>query len=162
VVVRFPSGKSQIATPPANSVVLWKRAKILAEAKIIDRRMGSEVGRLNLFKCLSDKQAAAADRWGEWSGRYDRIKGLPSKTTPSPHYEVGYGRTHEGEPTLRHVDREFLVKFDKAYWAVVEAAGKPGIKVLEDVAVQDRKVENEERLSNLKNALRALVYHWRL
>jgi hypothetical protein len=81
--VRYPGGK--LKAEPANAVLKWKRAKVLAEAQVIDPRWGSTIAQLVFFKRLTDREAAAADRWAEWVGRHDRIKGFPRRTCASPH-----------------------------------------------------------------------------
>ena len=90
--VRYPGGK--LKGEPADAVAKWKRARILAEAQVIDPRWGSAIAQLVFFHRLTDREAAAADRWAEWVGRHDRIKGFPRRTAASPQYDApGYGLT---------------------------------------------------------------------
>ena len=60
---RFPCGKLKgEADPEPRAVAAFKRARVLAEAQIIDPRWGSSVAQLVFFKRLSDREAAAAER----------------------------------------------------------------------------------------------------
>jgi hypothetical protein len=63
---RYPNcGKLKIANGGANgeppdATAKWVRQRQLVEAEIIDRRWGSEIGRLNRFGYLTDAEAGAA------------------------------------------------------------------------------------------------------
>jgi|SRR5215510_1249041 len=147
---------------PPDAVARWKRARILAEAEIIDPRWGSSIAQLVFFKRLTDREAAAADRWAEWSGRADRVNGWPRRQAASPLYEAGYGPSVDGETAINQGDLEFLTRHDKARKAAIGAGTLTGVMVLDDTAVLNCAVGSTTRLERLKRTLRGLMLHWRM
>ena len=158
---RFPCGKLKgEADPEPRAVAAFKRARVLAEAQVIDPRWGSAVAQLVFFRRLSDREAAAADRWAEWVGRHDRIKGFPRRSAASPRYDVGFGPVADNVVALRQADEVFLQKFSEARKAAIAAGGIMGIMALDDVAVLNLSVGSLARLERMRAALRALLGHW--
>ena len=155
---RHPGGKLKAA--PADAVAKWKRARVLAEQQIIDPRWGSAIAQLVFFRRLSEREAAAADRWAEWVGRHDRIKGFPRRSATSPQYESGYGPVADNVVTLRAGDSAFLEKFAAARKAAIAAGGIMGVMALDDAAVLNLSVGSVARLERMKAALQALLLHW--
>jgi hypothetical protein len=156
--VRHPGG--QLKAELANAVLKWKRAKVLAEAQVIDPRWGSTIAQLVFFKRLTDREAAAADRWAEWAGRHDRIKGFPRRTSASPQYEAGYGVAADNVATLTAGDEAFLGRFAQARKAAIGAGGIIGVMALDDAATLNLSVGSIARLDRMKAALQALLLHW--
>lgn len=159
---RQPDGRHKPDNDPPDAVARWKRARALAEAKVIDPCWGSAVAQLAFFKRLSDREACAADRWAEWAGRYDRLKGYQSRSCASPQYEIGYGRGDGGAVELRAGDREFMDKFDAARKAVIATCGLMGVSILDDTAVLNQSVGSTYRLERMKAALAGLLQHWKM
>lgn len=141
---------------------MFKRARDQAEAQILDPRWSSAVGKLVWFERLTDREACAADRWAEWVGRHDRLKGFPSRSVASPQYEVGYGRSDGGPGYLRSGDQEFMEKFAAARKAAIATGGLMGVMALDDIAVINQSVGNEPRLERMKAALAGLLQHWKM
>ena len=155
---RYPGGK--LKAEPADAVAKWKRARVLAEQQIIDPRWGSAIAQLVFFRRLSEREAAAADRWAEWVGRHDRIKGFPRRSAASPQYEGGYGPVADNLVTLRAGDAAFLEKFAAARKAAIAAGGIMGVMALDDTAVLNQSVGSVARLERMQAALQALLLHW--
>lgn len=89
---RYPGGK--IKSPKGELPRShWKRIKDHAIKLGAHPDMGSEVGRLSLYGVLKDSEAAAAIWVAEAYGRYERLNGLPHRTSASPAYERSYGRS---------------------------------------------------------------------
>ena len=156
--MRYPGGK--LKGEPADAVAKWKRARILAEAQVIDPRWGSAIAQLVFFHRLTDREAAAADRWAEWVGRHDRIKGFPRRTAASPQYGAGYGPVADNVVTLRTGDTAFLEKFAATRKVAIAAGGIMGVMALDDTAVLNMSVGSVARLERMQAALRALLLHW--
>jgi hypothetical protein len=90
---RYASGKLRPET--ASPAVI---RSIIDQAKrgAADPLLRTEVGRLRLNDVLTDSQVAAATRFAKIVGAYDKAKGLPRRTTASPSYERGFGRSNGG------------------------------------------------------------------
>jgi len=157
---RKPCGRLADNPHQPRAVAAFKRARMLVEAQIIDPRWGSAVAQLVFFKRLSDREAAAADRWAEWVGRHDQVKGFPRRSCASPRYEFGFGRSADNFVELRADDADFLEKFVSARKAAIAGGGILGVMALDDVAVLNLAVGSLARLERMKAALRALVLHW--
>jgi hypothetical protein len=155
---RHPGG--QLKAEPADAVLKWKRAKVLAEAQVIDPRWGSTIAQLVFFRRLTDREAAAADRWAKWIGRHDRIKGFPRRACASPQYEAGYGATADNVVTVTAGDEAFLGRFAQARKAAIGAGGIIGVMALDDAAALNTSVGSIARLDRMKAALQALLLHW--
>lgn len=154
---RRANGRHLPDATPADAVAKWKRLRDQAEAQALDPRWGSAVGKLMWFKQLTDREAAAADRWAEWCGRHDRIKGFPPRSVASPQYQVGYGRSVDHLVGVKKSDQEFMERFDAARRVIGQAGS---IMALIDVAVLDQPPATQNQLERMQAALRALLLHW--
>jgi len=85
---RYPSGKLKPAQEQRIAPALIHRIRDHAGTMGIDRRFGSEVGRLLMLEQLTGLEAGAAWRMAEVYGRYERFHGI-TRTTRSPSYESG-------------------------------------------------------------------------
>lgn len=157
---RQPDGRRKPDKTPADAVGKWKRIRDQAGAQALDPRWASAIGQLMWFKKLTDREAAAADRWAEWVGRHDRIKGFPRRCAASPLYGEGYGPVTENAITLRSGDAAFLEKFAAARKAAIAGGGIMGVMTLDDAAVLNQSVGSEARFQRMQAALRALMQHW--
>lgn len=96
---RYPSGKLKPAQEQRIAPALIHRIRDHAGTMGIDRRFGSEVGRLLMLEQLTGLEAGAAWRLAEVYGRYERFHGI-ARTTRSPSYESGMaggvGDGHDG------------------------------------------------------------------
>ena len=157
---RWTSGARANMSEPSTAMGYWRRAKTLAMAEIIQPRWGSAVAQLMFYHKLTDREVAAADRWAEWRGRYDRIKGFERRSCASPLYETGYGRSNGHGKPMTEADALFVDKFDKARKAALADGGIMGLSVLDDTATLNQSVGNDMRLERLRGVLRALLQHW--
>lgn len=66
----------------------WQQLRMLARRQLIDPRIATELGRLNLFGEMTNAQTVAGQRIGNIYGRYEALKGLP-RSAKSPSYMVG-------------------------------------------------------------------------
>lgn len=158
--LRWTSGGRAQASEPSTAMGYWRRAKTLAMAEIIQPRWGSAIAQLMFYHRLTDREVAAADRWAEWRGRYDRLKGYERRSCASPLYETGYGRSNGHGKELSEADAKFCDQFDNARKAVLAVAGIMGLSVLDDTSVLNESVGNDMRLERLRAVLRALLVHW--
>lgn len=85
---RYPSGKLKPTQEARIAPALIHRIRDHAGTMGIDRRLGSEVGRLLMLEQLTGLEAGAAWRMAEVYGRYERFHGI-TRTTRSPSYESG-------------------------------------------------------------------------
>jgi hypothetical protein len=57
----------------------------------VDPRLATVIGRMGMFKELSEAEVDAGFRIAEVYGRYEGMKGIPRRTAASPSYERGFG-----------------------------------------------------------------------
>src|SRR5512132_4180364 len=89
---RYPSGKLKHANgdddgAPVDAVAKWVRQRKAVELEILDRRWGSQIGKLNRFGHLSDHEMAACFRWADLQRRAYTIRGIPSATVRAASYD---------------------------------------------------------------------------
>jgi hypothetical protein len=80
---RYPCGKLKHANggengEPVDALMKWVRQRKAVELEILDKRWGSQIGKLNRFGHLSDVELGACFRFAELSRRASRIRGTPS------------------------------------------------------------------------------------
>lgn len=84
---RYPSGdKAPIISP-----TVFFRMRTYGARMALDPRLSTVLGRMGLFKELSDAEVDAGFRIAEIYGRYEMLKGIPRRTAASPSYERGFG-----------------------------------------------------------------------
>lgn len=89
---RYPSGKLKPAKPMtpeerrARAPAIWARVRDMGTAIAIDPKLGTVLGRLNLFGVLSDGETATGFHIAEVVGRFEKFAGSPARTAPSPSY----------------------------------------------------------------------------
>lgn len=91
---RYPSGqlkgKHQRPMTPeerrARAPAIWARIREAGAGMALDPRVGTVLGRLNLFGVLSDGETATGFHIAEVVGRHEKFAGSPARTAPSPSY----------------------------------------------------------------------------
>jgi len=129
---------------------LWRRIKDYGVKLGLDRRLGSEVGRLSLLGELTDTEAAAAFLVGEIYGRFERAEGR-RRSAQSPSYEIGQG----GEPGEMADQEQRARRARKQFFrlqACLPAYPPGGRAVLEQVCCEDRSI-NSRYLDDLRGLL---------
>jgi hypothetical protein len=129
---------------------LWRRIKDYGVKLGIDRRLGSEVGRLSLLGELTDTEAAAAFLVAEIYGRFERAEGR-RRSARSPSYEIGQG----GEPGEMADEEQRARRARKQFFrlqACLPAYPGGGRTVLEQVCCEDRSI-NSRHLDDLRGLL---------
>src|SRR5215204_4042582 len=85
---RYPSGKLMHANgEPIDALMKWRRQREAVEHEVIDRRWGSQVGRLHRFGIIIGPDADVLFRWAALQRRADVIRGLPQRTVRSPSHD---------------------------------------------------------------------------
>lgn len=121
---RFPSGQLKPAKKPNNepmSPTQWQRIVQHGKAFSSDERLWrSEVARLQAIGELTAAQTVAGLRIGALYGTYERLNGLPRRSTCSPSYEMSFRSGFAAfelltadamkERTLREIDASVAFK----------------------------------------------------
>src|SRR5215467_12671455 len=106
---RYPCGRRK-SVGDVRAPTLWRRIKDNGIALGLDRRLGSEVGRLSLLGELTDTEAATAFLIAEIYGRFERYSGK-RRTAHSPSYDIGRGaeptEDHDHERRARRARKQF-------------------------------------------------------
>lgn len=86
---RYPSGKKK----PDGSIAptTFYRLREHGVRLGADPRLTTVIGRMGLFKELTDAEVDAAFRVAEIYGRYEHLKGIPKRHAASPSYQSGFG-----------------------------------------------------------------------
>lgn len=96
---RYADGhKVKAPRPREGANTIWRRISDNVDEMIrlgCNPRLASVVGRLLLFKILTGTEGAAAFRYAEVVGRYDRYYSQQRRQMASPAYDAGYGRDDE-------------------------------------------------------------------
>jgi hypothetical protein len=163
---RYPSGKLKFANcgengEPVDAVAKWMRQRQLVELEILDRRWGSQIGRLNRFHYLSDVETGACFRFAELSRRASRIRGTPSPTVRAASYDpVDHVGGEQHAPPVTNGERSTLEALEGAKKAITRMASPAAYEALHAVAVCDEAPGGTDRLWHLRSAARALARHW--
>lgn len=106
---RYPCGRRK-SVGDVRAPTLWRRIKDNGIALGLDRRLGSEVGRLSLLGELTDTEAATAFLIAEVYGRFERYSGK-RRTAHSPSYDIGRAaepmEDHDHERRARRARKQF-------------------------------------------------------
>jgi len=129
---------------------LWRRIKDYGVKLGLDRRLGSEVGRLSLLGELTDTEAAAAFLVGEIYGRFERAEGR-RRSAQSPSYEIGQGGEPGEMPDQEQRARRARKQFFRLQ-ACLPTYPPGGRAVLEQVCCEDRSI-NSRDLDDLRSML---------
>lgn len=162
---RKPCGRLAQDDTPSITTADWKRAKDLAKRLAGDARLGTEIGRLNHLRILTDTQAAAGQRIAEVYGRYDRAMGR-RRSAASPGYQIGLLRGGEdpGEcealPEMKANCRcpACLAAEDdyartRAYKKLMDALGPLGLRTI--ALIERLCIDDEHLLPDQLDAVRA-------
>jgi hypothetical protein len=84
---RYPSGDKKPGVAPTVFFRIREHGVRLG----IDPRLSTVLGRMGLFRELSEAEVDAGFRIAEIYGRYEGLKGIPRRTAASPSYERGFG-----------------------------------------------------------------------
>ncbi|MCA1458073.1 hypothetical protein I6F35_33610 [Bradyrhizobium sp. BRP22] len=84
---RKPSGDKKAGIAPTVFYRLREHGARLGA----DPRLATVLGRMGLFKELSDGEVDAGFKIAEIYGRYESLKGMPRRSAASPSYERGFG-----------------------------------------------------------------------
>jgi hypothetical protein len=115
-----------------------------------NENFGTTIGRLFMFRVLSEEQASAAMRYAGLVGRFDRYHGLPGtkRTAASPAYERGYGSEDEIVKRERDgsiTDYERRARRAKKQWdRCQEALPRELREITEEAAVYDREINSAQ------------------
>src|SRR5215211_642142 len=136
---RYPSGKLRHANgEPVDALMKWRRQREAVEAEVIDRRWGSQVGRLHRFGVIGGADADAIFRWVEIQSRADAIRGLPQRTVRSPSHDPAMrGRSEPQARPVTAAELDALEAADEACKALVREASAAALEALRAVALCD-------------------------
>lgn len=122
----------------------------------VDPRLSTVLGRMGMFKELSEAEVDAGFRIAEIYGRYEGLKGIPRRTAASPSYERGFGAK---DILLDRLSPDELKRHNKA----VRRAEKAFDQVLNWIGNQQALIErvcvlNEEPGPINKGMLAAVLH----
>jgi hypothetical protein len=162
---RYPNGRLKHANGGANgeppdAVATWARQVRLVRAEVLDKRWGSEIGRLHRFGLLSDGEMAACFRWTALQRRADMIRETPRRT-PRAHEMGGTAIRSTGEGRrVTGTELDVLAAADEARKAIQRAASNLAYEALVAVALCDSRAAGDDCVWHVRAAARALLRHW--
>jgi hypothetical protein len=145
---RLPSGRLRTQTEEGDvrAPTLWRRIKDGAVRGGAHPYAGTVLGRLSIFGCLSDAEVEAGFRLGEIVGRYERLRGLPHRSSASPAYEQGYGTAPD---PYASGDKDLIARYEqrvrnavKAYERVIDHVPQRSRDALFTICVDDREINS--------------------
>jgi hypothetical protein len=125
---RYPSGKLKHANggangEPVDAIAKWVRQRKLVEAEVIDRRWGSQIGRLNRFHYLSDVETGVCFRFADLQRRASRIRGTPAPTVRAASYDpTDHVASEPSVPPVSNGEKAALEALETARRAVTRMA----------------------------------------
>ncbi|MFK4486697.1 hypothetical protein ABIA45_001775 [Bradyrhizobium sp. USDA 336] len=108
---RVAERKANGAKPHGVAPTAFFRIKEYGPRLGVDPRLTTVLGRMGMFKELSDAEVDAGFRIAEVYGRYEWLKGLPRRSAASPSYEHGFGTK---EIHLDRLTQDELKRHNKA------------------------------------------------
>jgi len=145
---RFSSGglKQKPDETDARAPTLWRRIKDGAVRGGAHPYAGTVLGRLSIFGTLSDAEVETGFRVGEIVGRYERLRGLPPRSSASPAYEQGYGTAPD---PYTSGDKDLIARYEarvrhavKAYERLVNHVPQRTRDALFTICVDDREINS--------------------
>jgi hypothetical protein len=152
---RYPSGDKK----PGIAPTVFFRIREHGVRLGLDPRLATVLGRMGMFKELSEPEVDAGFRIGEIYGRYEMLKGIPRRSAASPSYERGFG-AKEVIDTARMLPDE-LKKHNRAVKKATKAFDKlqAWLPIHEDLALIERVCcDNQEINPTLRPQLAALLH----
>jgi hypothetical protein len=129
------------------------------EAIRADQRCVDVLGRLNLYKLISDEELEAARLYARIVRRMAQVLDAPSPHPRSPELGIIPGRT------LRELDDDEVARTRSAYescYFVLHLLGRPILRAVCRIAIYGEQLPAGTTITDLRNGLAALVRHFGL
>jgi hypothetical protein len=139
--LRTASGRLK-QTGDVRAPTLWRRIKDDGIKLGLDRRLGSEIGRLALHGELTDTEATTAFLVAEIYGRYERGEGT-RRSARSPSYEIGHGADHGETGDQERRARRARKQFARLQACLPAFPPRPRA-ILELLCCEDRRINSLE------------------